>query len=74
MYKLEYPWLLVLLPLPLLVYWLLPAYKEEQDSLRLTFFDYISSSLGLTPQPGAVVPRTNWLQKLLAPVCWGLIV
>jgi Ca-activated chloride channel family protein len=74
MYKLEYPWLLALLPLPLLVYWLLPAYKEEQDSLRLTFFHYISSSLGLTPQPGAVVPRTNWLQKLLAPLCWCLIV
>jgi Ca-activated chloride channel homolog len=74
MYKLEYPWLLALLPLPLLVYWMLPAYKEEQDSLRLTFFHYISSSLGLTPQPGAVVPRTNWLQKLLAPVCWCLIV
>jgi Ca-activated chloride channel homolog len=74
MYKLEYPWLLALLPLPLVVYWLLPAYKEEQDSLRLTFFHYISSSLGLTPQPGAVVPRTNWLQKLLAPLCWGLIV
>jgi Ca-activated chloride channel homolog len=74
MYKLEYPWLLALLPLPLLVYWLLPAYKEEQDSLRLTFFHYISSSLGLTPQPGAVVPRTNWLQKILAPLCWCLIV
>jgi Ca-activated chloride channel homolog len=74
MYKVEYPWLLALLPLPLLVYWLLPAYKEEQDSLRLTFFHYISSSLGLTPQPGAVVPRTNWLQKILAPLCWCLIV
>jgi Ca-activated chloride channel homolog len=74
MYKLEYPWLLALLPLPLLVYWLLPAYKEEQDSLRLTFFHYISSSLGLTPQPGAVVPRTNWLQKILDPLCWCLIV
>jgi Ca-activated chloride channel homolog len=74
MYKVEYPWLHALLPLPLLVYWLLPAYKEEQDSLRLTFFHYISSSLGLTPQPGAVVPRTNWLQKILAPLCWCLIV
>jgi Ca-activated chloride channel homolog len=73
-YRLEYPWLLALLPLPLLIYWLLPAYKEEQDSLRLTFFHYISSSLGLTPQPGAVVPRTNWLQKLIAPVCWALII
>ena len=74
MYRLEYPWLLALMPLPLVVYGLLPAYKEEQDSLRLTFFHYISSSIGLTPQPGAVVPRSNWLQKLLAPLCWGLIV
>jgi Ca-activated chloride channel homolog len=73
-YRLDYPWLLVLLPLPLLIYWLLPSYKEEQDSLRLTFFNYISSSLGLTPQPGAVVPRTNWLQKIIAPLCWGLII
>ncbi len=74
MYRLEYPWLLALLPLPLFVYWLLPAYKEEQDSLRLTFFHYISTTLGLTPQLGAVVPRTNWLQKIIAPICWCLIV
>jgi Ca-activated chloride channel homolog len=73
-YRLEYPWLLALLPLPLLAYWLLPSYKEEQDSLRLSFFSYISSAIGVTPQPGAVVPKTNWLQKVLAPICWGLIV
>jgi Ca-activated chloride channel homolog len=73
-YRLEYPWLLALLPLPLLIYWVLPPYKEEQDSLRLPFFHYISSSLGLTPQPGAVIPRTNWLQKIIAPLCWGLII
>jgi Ca-activated chloride channel homolog len=73
-YRLEYPWLLALLPLPLLVYWLGPSYKEEQDSLRLSFFSYLSSSMGITPQPGAVVPKSTWLQKLLAPLCWGLIV
>lgn len=74
MYRLEYPWLLALVPLPLMIYWLLPAYKEEQDSLRLTFFQYISTSLGLVPQPGAVILRTNWLQKIIAPICWCLIV
>lgn len=74
MYRLEYPWLLALLPLPLLIYWLIPPYKEEQDSLRLTFFHYISSKLGLTPEPGAVIPKTNWLQKIVAPLCWCLIV
>jgi Ca-activated chloride channel family protein len=68
-YRLEYSWLLALLPLPFLVYWLLPPYKEEQDSLRLTFFNYITSALGVTPQPGAVIPKTNWLQKILAPIC-----
>jgi Ca-activated chloride channel homolog len=73
-YRLEYPWLLALLPLPLLAYWLLPSYKEEQDSLRLSFFSYISSAIGVTPQPGAVVPKTNWLQKILAPICWSLII
>jgi Ca-activated chloride channel family protein len=73
-YKLEYPWLLALLPLPLLAYWLLAPYKEEQSSLRLTFFDYISKSMGLIPAPGAVIPRTNWLQKILAPICWSLII
>jgi Ca-activated chloride channel homolog len=73
-YRLEYPWLLVLLPLPFLVYWLLLPYKEEQDSLRLTFFNYITSALGVTPQPGAVIPKTNWLQKIIAPICWCLLV
>jgi Ca-activated chloride channel family protein len=73
-YRLEYPWLLALLPLPILIYWLLPPYKEEQDSLRLTFFQYISSTLGITPEPGAVVPKTNWLQKILAPICWCFII
>ena len=74
MYRFEYPWLLALLPLPLLIYWLLPPYKEEQDSLRLTFFQYISSTLGITPEPGAVIPKTNWAQKILAPICWSLVI
>jgi len=73
-YRLEDPWLIALLPLPLLLYWVLPAYKERQDSRRLPFFQYISESLGLTPRPGVVVPRTNWLQKIVAPICWCLVV
>jgi Ca-activated chloride channel family protein len=73
-YRLEYPWLLALLALPPLIYWVLPPYKEEQDSLRLAFFHYLSEKMGLTPEPGAVVLRTNWLQKILSPVCWALIV
>ncbi len=74
MYELAYPWALALLPLPLLVWWLLPPYREETASIRLPFFGEIAAAAGLTPASGAVVPRTTWTQKLLAPVCWGLVV
>lgn len=74
MYQLEHPWLLALLPVPLLVWWLAPPHREETASVRLAFFDEIARAAGLTPAAGAVVPRTNWIQKVLAPLCWGLIV
>jgi len=73
-YQLDYPWLLALLPLPLLVWWLLPPYREETASVRLPFFGEVARAAGLVPSPGAVVPRTHWPQRLLAPVCWGLVV
>jgi Ca-activated chloride channel family protein len=73
-YVLKYPWLLAVLVLPILVYWLTPPYREEQGSLRLTFFHYITKILGVKPQSGAVILKSNWLQKIMAPVCWGLMV
>jgi Ca-activated chloride channel homolog len=74
MVELAYPWVLLLLPLPLLVFWLLPTYKEERDSVRFAFFQHIVRATGLKASPGAVVPRGNLLQKILAPLCWCLLV
>jgi len=74
MYQLEYPWLLALLPLPVLVWWLMPAYREESASIRLPFFGEVAQAAGVSPAAGAVVPRSNWLQKLLAPLAWALVV
>jgi Ca-activated chloride channel family protein len=73
-YEFEYPWLLALLPVPALVWWLLPPYREEQSSVRVPFFERMSAAAGLQPRPGAVVLKTNWLQKILAPLCWTLFV
>ncbi len=74
MYQLEYPWLLAVLPLPLLAWLLLPAYREISQAIRLPFFGDVARLTGLTPAAGAVVLRTNWLQKLVAPLAWALIV
>ncbi|SCU80811.1 von Willebrand factor A [Cupriavidus necator] len=76
MYQFEYPWLFVLLPLPLplLLWWWLPPYREESPSVRLPFFGEVASAAGLTPATGAVVPRRNRLQWVLAPLAWALVV
>jgi Ca-activated chloride channel family protein len=73
-YAFEYRWLLAVLPLPLLVWLVLPSYKEEQSSVRIPFFRLITVATGLKPAAGAIVPRTNWLQKVLSPLCWCLTV
>jgi len=74
MFELEYPWLLLLLPLPLLAWWLLPPYGERTKAIRVPFFDDLATATGQTPARGAVILRGNWLRRILAPVCWALLV
>jgi len=73
-YQLEYPWLLVLLALPALVWWWLPPYAEPSASVRLPFFSEVADAAGLAPSPGAIVLRRHWLQWLIAPLAWALLV
>ena len=74
MFQLEYPWLLLLLPLPLLAWWLLPPYGERTKATRVPFFDDLAKATGQTPARGAVILRSNWLRRILAPTCWVLLV
>jgi len=74
MFELASPWLLALLPAPILVWWLLPPYRERKASVRTPFFSELAGRLGQTPSQGAVVLRKNLFQKLLAPLVWALIV
>jgi Ca-activated chloride channel family protein len=74
MLQLEYPWLLTLLPLPLLVWWLMPPYGERTRAVRVPFFEELTQATGQQPARGAVVLRGNWLRRLLAPLCWALVV
>jgi Ca-activated chloride channel homolog len=74
MFQLEHPWLLLVLPLPLLVWWLLPPYGERTRAIRVPFFDDMARATGQTPSRGAVILRGNWLRRILAPLCWALAV
>jgi Ca-activated chloride channel family protein len=72
--ELSQPWWLLLLALPVLVYFLLPAYKERQAALRVPFFPQLAAALGRKPEPGAVVAGKIALQWLLAPLVFLLLV
>jgi len=74
MLEFEWPWAFALLPLPLLVWWLMPAYQRQQTSVHVPFFDRLADATGQTPQPGAVVLRRRAIQMIAAALVWVLIV
>src|SRR6478609_2379232 len=72
MWRLDYPWLLILLPLGWLAYRYLPAYVQRRGALRIPFFESVARTIGQSPQrPG--VRRDGW-QLALNVLVWALLV
>ena len=69
-----WPWVFALLPLPILVWWLMPPYRARQASIQVPFFDRVAAATGQTPQRGAVVMRRRAAQMIAATLIWILIV
>ena len=67
-----YPWLAVLLPAPLLVYWLLPAHAESRRGVRVPFFALLVSLTGQSPRAGIIVGRRGLWRTVALAVCWLL--
>ena len=58
---LAYPWLLLLLPAPVLVWFLMPAYREPDVALQVPFLERLARLTGRNPAPGAVErPHSIW--------------
>ena len=53
MWQLDYPWLLLLLPLPWFGYRYLPDYREARSAVRVPFFGAMSRAVGQTPRDSA---------------------
>jgi Ca-activated chloride channel family protein len=74
MYQLEFPWLLLVIPLPLLVWWLLPAHRETSASVRLPFFSQVAEAAGIHPTEGSVIARRSWMQVICETLAWSLLI
>ena len=74
MFEFANPWMVLVLPLPLLVYLLVPAYQEAQDSIRVPFFQRLVELTGQKPRKGAVILQRVLFQKFWVPFTWLLLV
>lgn len=74
MITLLHPWLLLLLPLPWLVWRFLPPHREEVVAIRTPFFRQLTEATGAAPQAGATVLHRNRVQMIAALLVWTMIV
>ncbi len=69
-----YPLWLLILPLPLIIYWLLPSYKTIQPALKVPFFNRLIKALGEIPTKGAHQLQRAFWQQSTRWIAWIIIV
>jgi len=69
-----YPWVFLLLPLPLLIYRLAPAHEEPRLAVYVPFMRVLSRLAGGTAGAGAVITRRRRLQLAQIVLAWLLLV
>ena len=74
MFSLGFPYALLLLPLPWLVWRFAPPFRDRTQALRIPFFRQLAREAGLEPKQGAVILKRTRLQMIAAVIAWGLTV
>ena len=74
MLQFAYPWLFLLLLLPVLLRPLLPAYREERPALWVPFLGRVQRLLGREGETGAARARRRRIQWLLLSLLWLALV
>ncbi|WP_417661309.1 vWA domain-containing protein [Pseudomonas sp.] len=71
MWQLDYPWLMLLLPLPWLVFHYMSEYRESRSAVRVPFFGALSQAAG--QQPGQPHSGGGRWQLFINLLVWALI-
>ncbi len=74
MFSFAAPWVFLLLPLPVLVYWVVPPREEKVSATRIPFFRYVAGAAGIEPKTGSVVLNRTWAQSSVAILVWVLLI
>ncbi|PIB35708.1 magnesium chelatase [Reichenbachiella sp. 5M10] len=73
-FHIAFPWALALLPVPLLVYWLLPSLHMRSAALLLPTYHKAVEYTGQKPKKSAFVKRRGFFSWLILMMSWCLLV
>jgi len=74
MFSLAQPWILLLLPAPLIIWRFFPPYRDQVSAIRIPFFRTVTQAAGLDAQQGAMILRRSRFQVVIAIIVWVLLV
>lgn len=69
-----HPLWFLLLPLPLLISYLVPAYRTKQMAIKVPFFQLLVDAIGETPSEGASQLAPKWWQRATLIISWLCVV
>ncbi len=74
MYVFSYPWVFLLLLLPVGLPFVLPSYRESHPAIRATWFSRIVTLFDAEPADGVTIRKTGKFEYFMNYLLWGLIV
>ena len=72
-FEIAYPWIFILILLPILIYWLVPPFRIKSASLQVPNLEKTASIAGLTPRNSALVNKKNRLVSFILFIIWVLL-
>lgn len=73
-FEFAHPLWFIALPLPLLVYFAVPAYRTKQMAIKVPFFRELVEAIGEAPSEGASQLTPSWWQRTTLIITWILVV
>lgn len=71
-FEIAYPWVFILILLPIFIYWLAPPFRIKSASLQVPNLEKAASITGLKPRKSALVTKKNKLVSILLLIIWVL--
>ncbi len=69
-FEIAHKWVFLLLPLPLLIYWLLPALHKRRSGLLAPFFQRTVAVSGQRPKHNSWISRKGFFSWFTLILCW----